>query len=134
MAEPPWPIFAQDKIRFVGEIIAVVIAESVNKAKDACELIEFDYEELDAVVSPEKALNGDIELIWEDIPNNQCFDWELGDKNNTDDAFEKAQYTASIEILNNRLFLMRWSRDHILAHTIKVKMSIYFIRPHNYRT
>ena len=103
MAEPPWPIFAQDKIRFVGEIIAVVIAESVNQAKDACELIEFDYEELEAVVSPEKALNGDIELIWEDIPNNQCFDWELGDKNNTDDAFEKAQYTASIEILNNRL-------------------------------
>ena len=48
MAEPPWPLFAQEKIRFVGEIIAVVIAESINQAKDASEYIQYDYEELEA--------------------------------------------------------------------------------------
>ena len=46
MHEPPWPVFAKDKIRFVGEMIAVVIAETVNQAKDACELINLEYEDL----------------------------------------------------------------------------------------
>ena len=103
MAEPPWPLFAQDKIRFVGEIIAVVIADTVNQAKDASELIQYDYEELEAVVSPEKSLEISSELIWDNIPNNQCFDWEIGDKEMTDKAFNSAAFTASIELLNNRL-------------------------------
>ena len=96
-------MFAQEKIRFVGEIIAVVIAESINQAKDASEYIQYDYEELEAVVSPEKALNANSNLIWDNIPNNQCFDWELGDKEMTDKAFNDATFTASIELLNNRL-------------------------------
>ena len=103
MAEPPWPIFSQEKIRFVGELLAVVIAESVNQAKDACELIEYDYDELEAVVSPLKAQQDGAPQIWEDITNNQCFDWELGDKEATERAFREAKHHVKIELTNNRL-------------------------------
>ena len=63
MHEPPWPVLAKDKIRFVGEMIAVVIASSVNEAKDACELIEIEYNDLPAVVSPKKAAENDAPRI-----------------------------------------------------------------------
>ena len=63
MHEPPWPVFAKDKIRFVGEMIAVVIAETVNQAKDACDLINIEYEDLPAVVSPKKAIEDDAPQI-----------------------------------------------------------------------
>ncbi|MFQ5936482.1 MAG: xanthine dehydrogenase family protein molybdopterin-binding subunit, partial [Acidiferrobacterales bacterium] len=54
--EPPRPALAQGKVRFVGDMVAVVIAESLEQAKDAVELVEIDYEELPAVVSMEDAI------------------------------------------------------------------------------
>ena len=90
MHEPAWPILAKEKIRFVGELIAVVVAETVNQAKDACELIDIEYEDLPAVVSPSKAIQNDSPNIWEEIPNNVCFEWELGNKDETEKAFKKS--------------------------------------------
>ena len=103
MHEPPWPIFAQEKIRFVGELIAVVIAETVNQAKDACELINMEYEDLPAVVSPQKALEDGAPSIWSEIPNNLCFEWEIGNKDDTDKAFEGAEHHITVNLKNNRL-------------------------------
>jgi len=103
MHEPAWPILAKEKIRFVGELIAVVVAETVNQAKDACELINIEYEDLPAVVSPWKAIQNDAPNIWEEIPNNICFEWELGNKDETEKAFKKAEYQVKIDLKNNRL-------------------------------
>ena len=103
MHEPPWPIFAQEKIRFVGELVAVVIAETVNQAKDACELIDMEYEDLPAVVSPQKALEDGAPSIWSEIPNNLCFEWEIGNKDDTDKAFEEAEHHITVNLKNNRL-------------------------------
>ena len=61
-------------------------AETVNQAKDACELIDIEYEDLPAVVSPSKAIQNDSPNIWEEIPNNICFEWELGNKDETEKA------------------------------------------------
>ena len=66
-----------------------VVAETVNQAKDACELINIEYEDLPAVVSPWKAIQNDAPNIWEEIPNNICFEWELGNKDETEKAFKK---------------------------------------------
>ena len=103
MHEPPWPVLAKDKIRFVGEMIAVVIASSVNEAKDACELIEIEYNDLPAVVSPKKAAENDAPRIWENIENNVCFEWELGNKEETEKAFKSAEHHIEIELTNSRL-------------------------------
>ncbi len=103
MAEPGHPPLAQDFVRHVGDQVAVVIAESRAAARDASELVEFDYDDLDAVANLESASAADASLVWPDIPGNVCFDWEIGDATATDKAFAEATHVASIDVVNNRL-------------------------------
>lgn len=103
MAEPGHPPLAQDFVRHVGDQVAVVIAESRAAARDASELVEFDYDDLDAVANLESASAANASLVWPDIPGNVCFDWEIGDAAATDKAFADATHVASIDVVNNRL-------------------------------
>ncbi|WP_119458454.1 xanthine dehydrogenase family protein molybdopterin-binding subunit [Rhodospirillaceae bacterium SYSU D60014] len=100
---PPHPPLAQDTVRYVGDHVAVVIAESVAQARDAAELIEVDYEMLPAVVDTAKALDPDTPQLHADAPGNLCFDWELGDKAAVDAAFAKAHHVTRLDLVNNRL-------------------------------
>ena len=100
---PPHPPLAQDTVRYVGDHVAVIIAESAAQARDAAELIEVDYETLPAVVDTAKALDPDAPQVHADAPGNLCFDWELGDKAAVDAAFAKAQHVTKLDLINNRL-------------------------------
>ena len=102
MAEPVHPPLAQGKVRHVGDQVAVVIAESLAEARSAAELIEVDYSEHPAVVDMRKALEGGT-AVHDDIPNNLCYDWELGDEGEVDAAFANAHHVTEIDIVNNRL-------------------------------
>jgi len=102
MAEPAHPPLAVEKVRHVGDQVAIVIAETRDAARDASELIAVDYEVLDAAVDMNTALEGKA-LVHDDVPNNRCFDWEIGDKAAVDDAFAKADRVVSIDLSNNRL-------------------------------
>ena len=99
--EPPHPLLAQGKVRFVGDAVAVVIAESVEQAKSASELVEVDYEELPAVVNLETASSG--AEIHEGMAENRYFDWELGDEEETDKALKSAAKVIKLTVRNNRL-------------------------------
>ena len=88
MKEPPHPVLAQGKARYVGDQVALVVAETALQAKDAAELIAVDYEELPAVVDLAKAKKGPA--IHEIAPDNTCYVWALGDKAAIDAAFAKA--------------------------------------------
>jgi aerobic carbon-monoxide dehydrogenase large subunit len=101
MKEPPFPVLAQGKVRHVGERVAVVIAETLEQARDAAELVKVDYQELPAVVDPRKATKG--EQIHEIAPENTCYVWALGDKAAIDAAFAKAAHVTKLEFVNNRL-------------------------------
>jgi aerobic carbon-monoxide dehydrogenase large subunit len=68
---------ATDKVRYQGDGVAVVIAESRAQAKDAAELVEVDYEELPAVIDPEAALADDAPILHDDLGTNHCFTWKL---------------------------------------------------------
>lgn len=103
MKEPPHPLLVADKVRYMGDAVAVVIAESAAAAKDAAELIMVDYQELDVVVKCPDALKDGAPLVHEDVPNNTCYDWELGDKEATDRAIENAQHVTTLEFVNQRL-------------------------------
>lgn len=103
MKEPPHPLLVADKVRFVGDAVAVVIAESRSAAKDAAELVDVDYEVLPAVVDPAKALEDGAPLVHDDVPKNTCFDWELGDKAKTDAALAGADHVTTLEYVNQRL-------------------------------
>ena len=99
--EPPHPLLAQGKVRFVGDAVAVVIAESVEQAKSASELVEVDYEELPAVANLETASSG--AEIHEGMAENRYFDWELGDEAETDKALKSAAKVIKLTVRNNRL-------------------------------
>ena len=102
MAEPAHPPLAVGKVRHVGDQVAIVIAETRDAARDAAELIEVDYGVLPAVVSMDAALDGGT-LVHDDVPNNRCFDWELGEKDTVEAAFADAAHVVAIDLVNNRL-------------------------------
>ena len=99
-APPHFPL-ARDKVRYVGDHVAVVIANSYVAAKDAAELIEVDYQELPHNVETAKALGA--EQIHDDAPGNLCYDWELGDEAAIDEALSKAHHVTKFDLVNNRL-------------------------------
>ena len=103
LKEPARHCLAMDRARYVGEPVALVVAETLAQAKAAAELVEVDYEELPAVVDPVKAIQPGAPLLWDDIPNNLCVDFELGDKEGTAKAFAEADHVVSLDILNNRV-------------------------------
>src|SRR5438552_2311734 len=103
MKEPPHPVLAQGKVRYVGDGVALVIAETPDQAKDAAELIDVDYEVLPAVVNPVDALKSGAPQIHDGAPGNKCYTWALGDKAAVEAAFAKAAHVTKLDIVNNRL-------------------------------
>ncbi len=103
MAEPGHPPLAAEVVRYVGDQVAVVLAETRAIARDAAELVDVDYEELPAVADLESASADGAPLVWDEAAGNVCFDWEIGDKAATDAAFASADQVVSIDVINNRL-------------------------------
>lgn len=103
MVEPGHPPLAREIVRYVGDQVAVVLAESRAIARDAAELIDVDYEELSAVTNLAAASAGDAPLVWQDAPGNVCFDWEIGDAVPVDKAFSQAPHIVKIDVVNTRL-------------------------------
>lgn len=94
---------AVDAVRFVGEPIALVIAESRNQARDAADAIFVDYEELPPVVEMSAAIAEGAPQIHPDIPNNRAFVWDIGNADEVEAAFTAATRRVSIDLRNNRL-------------------------------
>ena len=103
MKEPPHPCLAQGKARYVGDHVAVVVAETWQKARDAADLVEVDYEPLPAVVDAVKARAKGAPVLHDIAPDNTCYVWALGDKAAVDAAFAKAAHVTKLEFVNNRL-------------------------------
>jgi len=103
MVEPPHPVLAQGKVRHVGDPVAVVIAETLEQAKDAAELVEVSYKPLPAIVAADEAIKPGKPQLFENAPNNICFDWHLGGKAAVEAAFARAHHVTRLDIVNNRL-------------------------------
>jgi len=100
---PLHPALAQGKVHYVGDHVAVVIAESLVEARDAAELVEVDYEVMPAVTNTATAADEGQPQVHEVAPNNICFNWPFGDKAAVDAAFETAHKVARLELVNNRM-------------------------------
>jgi carbon-monoxide dehydrogenase large subunit len=104
MKEPPHPVLAVDRVRHVGDPVAVVIAESLGQARDAAENIGVDYAIESAVVDVVDALKPGAPQVWGDeAPGNVCYDWALGDATAVDAAIGKAARVVKLDLVNNRL-------------------------------
>ncbi|MDP4837602.1 MAG: xanthine dehydrogenase family protein molybdopterin-binding subunit [Burkholderiales bacterium] len=101
MKEPPHPILALDKVRYVGDHVVMVVAETLEQAKNAAELVEVDYEPLSAVVDVRDAKGG--AALHDIAPDNHCYKWAIGDKTVVDAAFKGAAHVTKLDLINNRL-------------------------------
>ena len=98
-----WRPLAHDVVRYVGDAILIVVADSIAEAKDAAEAVVIEYDVLPAVIEAPKALEAGAPQIHPDIPNNQIFDWEIGSAADTDAALARAAHITEMKIHNNRL-------------------------------
>ena len=97
-----YPAVAKDVVRYVGDAVAVVVAEDRYQAEDALELIEVSYQPLPATVNPEASLQDGAPQLHEDAPNNQAFHW-VAAGGDTDAAFESAEVVVKDTIIQQKL-------------------------------
>ncbi len=98
------PVLVADKMRFVGDRVAFIVAETLSEARDAAEIVEVDYEPLPPVVNLEDAAKEGAPKVWEDCPQgNVGFRLMFGNKEATDAAFAKAKHVVELRLENNRL-------------------------------
>jgi len=100
---PPYPILANEEVRHVGDVVAFVVADTVDHARDAIEAIEVNWTPLPAVAGVANAVKPGSPQVWSSHAGNILFDVPIGDKTATDAAFAKAHAVAEIRIVNPRV-------------------------------
>ncbi|MGA1253743.1 MAG: xanthine dehydrogenase family protein molybdopterin-binding subunit, partial [Burkholderiaceae bacterium] len=103
MKEPPHPILAQGKVRYVGDHVAMVIAQTYEQAKNAAELVQVDYDVLPAIVDVRDAQKSGAPVVHDLAPDNHCYKWAIGDKAAVDAVFNSAAHVTKLDLVNNRL-------------------------------
>ena len=98
-----WPAMAPETVRFVGQAVAVVIAETKNQARDAAEAVVVNYEVLPAAADIRAAIKPGAPQLHPEAPGNLIYDWAIGDEAAVKEAFGKAANVVSLELTNNRL-------------------------------
>ena len=105
MKKPDRPSLPTDKVRFVGDPVAIVVAETLAQAKDAAEAVFVDIEALPAVTDARAGAQPGAPLLYDDAPGNICLDYRFGDSAKVAEGFAKAAHVAKLGILNNRIFV-----------------------------
>ncbi|WP_144299413.1 xanthine dehydrogenase family protein molybdopterin-binding subunit [Elioraea rosea] len=102
-AETPRPALAVGRVRHVGDPVAFVVAETQQAARDGAEALAIDYDVLPSATDLATAMNPGQPQVWDSAKNNLCFDWETGNKAETDRLFAEAAHVAKLTVINNRV-------------------------------
>jgi aerobic carbon-monoxide dehydrogenase large subunit len=134
---PRFPALVEDRVRWVGDYVAFVVAETKHQAIDAAELIEVEYEPLPAVVATAGAPAPGAPLVWDDCPDNICFVHEVGDKAAVEAAFARADRVVRRRLTVNRVTAAAMEPRGALAdyNSAEDRYTIYTTlqRTHSYR-
>src|SRR5919109_171934 len=103
MKQPPRPALPTDRVRFVGDPIAFVVAETLLQAKDAAEAVEVETDALPAVVGPEEAARSGAPLLYDEAPGNVALDYHYGDSEQVAAAFARAAHVTRLKLVNSRV-------------------------------
>jgi carbon-monoxide dehydrogenase large subunit len=103
MVQARMPVLATDRIRYVGEAVAIVVAETSVQAMDAAEAVALAFDQLPAAADVERAMAPGAPTIWPDAPGNVVLDWEDGDRAAVDAAFGRAAHVARVRLADTRL-------------------------------
>ena len=112
---PAWPAMALDTVRYVGDTVAMVVAETRDAARDAAELVELDYGELDSITDLRNATDRATVQLWPDCVDNVALDWERGDSLATDRVFASAAHVSAVELVQNRIVVAAMETRGVLA-------------------
>ncbi len=120
MKKPARPALPTDKVRFVGDPVACVVAETVAQAKDAAEAVTLDIDPLPAVTEAREAAKPTAPLLYDDVPGNLSLDYHYGDAAKVADAFARAAHVTRLGLINNRLVVAPMEpRSAIAEHAAK---------------
>src|SRR5690625_1368046 len=114
---PAHPALAKDKVRYVGDGVAMVVAENRYVARDAIDLIDVEYEVLQANVNQEKALANDAPKVHDDVPNNLAYHWKEGDVD--DKVFEEAEVVVK----------QRFNQQRLIPNPMEMRASVAKYNP-----
>jgi carbon-monoxide dehydrogenase large subunit len=103
VVEPPYPALARDRVRFVGDPVALVVAETREQAREAVERIVVEYDPLPSVTETADAASPDAPRLWEAAPGNVAFAWYAGDAAAVEAGFTAARHVVRLELINNRI-------------------------------
>ncbi|MEP6838345.1 MAG: xanthine dehydrogenase family protein molybdopterin-binding subunit, partial [Bradyrhizobium sp.] len=105
LKKPPRAALPTDKVRFVGDPIACIVAATLAQAKDASEAIEVDIEALPVITTPAQAVAKGAPAIFEEVPGNVCLDFHYGDTEKVNEAFAAAKHKVKLKIQNTRMIV-----------------------------
>src|SRR5262245_12560488 len=116
MKVPPRHSLATDKVRFVGDPVAFVVAEAIGQAKDAAEAVMLDIESLPAVTDAREAVKPDAPGVFDEAPGNICVDYLYGDSAKVAEAFAKAAHVTRLRLVSNRIVVCAMEPRSAIAH------------------
>jgi carbon-monoxide dehydrogenase large subunit len=136
--QPERPLLARDKVTYQGEPVAIVLAEDRYLAHSAVDKIEVRYNEIDAVVDPEEAVEKEeVPELHDDVDDNIAFQWGFGDEDQMDDIFEAADNIVDIDLVNQRVMPTpmepRAALSRYKASDSKLRVDFSTQMPHNHR-
>jgi carbon-monoxide dehydrogenase large subunit len=103
MTLPPYPIMAKDEVRHVGDVVAMIVADTEAEAREALEAIEIEWDAMPATVTLEQAITKGTPAVWPHAKDNIAYDTHIGDKEKTDAIFAAADHVVRLKVVNNRL-------------------------------
>ncbi len=122
---PKRPLLSMGTVRYVGEAVACVIAESVALGKDATEMIEVEYDDLPVIIDMADAMADGAPQLHEEAPNNVCYDWGIGDKDATEAALAASHKTVTMEAINNRVHVASMETRGCMAEFDAGKLTLH---------
>ena len=125
MKKPPRHALAVGKVRYVGDPVAIVVAETLLQAKDAAEAVELDIEPLPAVTDPEAAARPDAPVLYDEAPDNVALDYHSGDSEKVKAAFARAAHVTRLKIINNRVVVNAMEPRAALATFENGRFTLY---------
>ena len=116
MKTPTRYSLATDKVRFVGDPVAFVVAETQAQARDAAEAVVVDIESLPAVTEARDAAKSGAPIVFDDVPGNVCADYHYGDAAKVEEAFAKAAHVTRLHLVSNRIVVCAMEPRSAVAH------------------
>ncbi len=124
-AEANHPALATGAVRYVGDPVAFVVAETPQQARDAAEAVEVSYDTLPSITDLGATLDADAPLVWPGAAGNVAFDWEAGDKARTEELFAQAAHVTQLTVVNNRIVVASMEARAALAAFEDGRFTLY---------